>query len=187
MVCISRIWLAALAISIAVGCAGATVERGPQYAQDRPLPRPPVLVVYDFAVDANDVVVDTFGPNFLQDTASHSKEVASARTVASSLSETLVAELGKRGIRAQRATHASPPPLNAAVVKGQFLTIQEGDRTARMLIGLVVEVEKLRVRLRPRSSPSDPWISTGVGVDARIAGCHLRSASSDSCIRAIRE
>lgn len=143
----SRIWLAALALLVALGCAGATSRRGTQYAQDRVLPRPPVLLIYDFAVDTNDVVVDTFGPNFIHDTGNPSEEIASARAVSRSLSEALVQELGNRGIRAQRAA-SSTPPLNAAVVKGQFLTIEEGDQTARMLIGFGVGAEKIRVRVQ---------------------------------------
>jgi hypothetical protein len=106
-----------------------------------------VLVVYDFAVDTDSVMVDTFGPNFVQDTNNPSKENETARAVANSLSEALVEELGKREIHAQRAT-SSMPPIDAVVVKGQFLTIEEGDRAARMLIGFGMGAEKLQIRVQ---------------------------------------
>jgi hypothetical protein len=132
---------------VGLGCAGATAKPGKQYAQDAVLPRPPVLVVYDFAVDTDSVMVDTFGPNFIQDTNNPSKENATARAVANSLSVALVEELGKRGIHAKRA--GSPaPPVDAVVVKGQFLTIEEGDRTKRMLIGFGMGAEKLQIRVQ---------------------------------------
>jgi hypothetical protein len=107
-----------------------------------------VLLVYDFAVDANDVVTDTFGPNFIQDTNNPSEDAASARAVAWSLSETIVQELSKRGIRAQRASSETAPPLNAVVAKGQFLTIEEGDRVVRMAIGFGLGAEHIRVRVQ---------------------------------------
>jgi hypothetical protein len=143
----SRIGLIALALLVGLGCAGATANRGKQYAQDGVLPRPPVLVVYDFAVDTDSVMVDTFGPNFFQNTNNPSKENATARAVANSLSEALVEELDKRGIHAQRAA-SSTPPVDAVVVKGQFLTIEEGDRATRMLIGFGRGAEKLQIRVQ---------------------------------------
>jgi len=143
----SRIGLIAAALLVGLGCAGATAKPGKQYAQKGVLPIPPVLVVYDFAVDTSSVMVDTFGPNFIHNPNNPSKENATARAVASSLSEALVEELGKRGIHAKRAG-SSTPPVDAVVVKGQFLTIEEGDRTKRMLIGFGAGAEKLQIRVQ---------------------------------------
>jgi hypothetical protein len=43
--------------------------------------------------------------------------------------------LSQRDIQATRGTVASAPPLDALVLKGQFLKIEEGSRIQRMTIG----------------------------------------------------
>jgi len=48
----SGAFLAALIGSFLVGCAGASTQVGPQYSKAKSLPRPPVVLVYQFAVDA---------------------------------------------------------------------------------------------------------------------------------------
>ena len=47
-------------VALSVGCAGGSVEPGRQYTKGESLPRPPVVLVYDFAVDPADVDVDNF-------------------------------------------------------------------------------------------------------------------------------
>ena len=62
-------------------------------------------------------------------------ELELGRKVAVALSENLVIELGKYGILAERA---SAPPSGQGpvlIVKGQFLSIDEGNATQRMVIG----------------------------------------------------
>ncbi len=140
-----RLTAAALALAVCAGCAGASV-RSRDYAADRSLPRPPVLLLYPFAVNAQDVVVDSLGPEFVTGTASTSKRLQVGRHVANTLADQLVRKLRARGIQAQRASASTQPPLHALVVKGQFVTIDEGDRTKRMVIGLGAGAEQLRVR-----------------------------------------
>ncbi len=54
-------FLASLLAIFLVGCAGGSSKVGQQYSGTKSLPRPPVVLIYQFAVDADDVVVDTFG------------------------------------------------------------------------------------------------------------------------------
>jgi len=70
----SRIGLIAVALLVGVGCAGATAKPGKQYAQNGVLPVPPVLVVYDFAVDASSVMVDTSQYDRLEEEAGRVKD-----------------------------------------------------------------------------------------------------------------
>lgn len=121
-----------LLLSLVVGCAGASTRQTRQYVKDRTLPRPPVLVVYDFAVAPAD--------------APPSEEIKNRRTIARYFSKQVVTKLGERGIRAQRATASTRVPLHAIVVKGQFVTIDEGSRVKRMLIGFGAGSSKLRAR-----------------------------------------
>jgi len=104
--------------------------------------------VYDFAVDANDVVVDTFGPSFLDHKASTSERSVKGKAVAHELAEQLVTQLAERGITVKRATHSTPVPLHALVAKGQFVTINEGDEMERVVIGFGLGSEKIQVRVQ---------------------------------------
>ena len=61
---ISRHACAFLAFLLALflaGCAGGSAKVGQQYSGVQSLPRPPIVLIYPFAVDSDDVVVDTFG------------------------------------------------------------------------------------------------------------------------------
>ena len=143
---IQRSAVVVLALCVGLACASAKVENVQRYAEDERLPQPGVLLVYDFAVTPDDVVADTLGSEFGRDTSASSKEVQEARKVAASLSTQLVSKLLKRGINAARATRARVPPVNAMVLKGEFVTIDKGSRIARMVIGFGAGSSELRVR-----------------------------------------
>ncbi len=123
-----------LVLSFVVGCAGASSRQTRQHVRDRTLPRPPVLLIYDFAVAPDD--------------APPSKDIERRQAIARSLSEQAVTKLGAIGIPAQRATASTTVPLHALVVKGQFVTIREGSRTARVLIGFGAGSTMLRLQVQ---------------------------------------
>ena len=140
--------LAALIAIFLVGCAGASAKQVRQYTGDEPLPRPPVLLVYQFAVDPDDVVVDSFGPNFMRDQAPTSERLNKGRAVAYVLSEQMVVQLAERGISARRAMAYTDIPMNAILVKGQFVSIKEGDQMARLVVGFGAGGDTLRVHVQ---------------------------------------
>ena len=121
-------------LSLVVGCASATTQQTGQRVEERTLPRPPVLLIYDFAVAPDD--------------APPSEEIERGRAIAKAYSEEVVIKLEAVGIPAQRATDSTTVPLHAVVVKGQFVTIQEGSRTRRMLIGFGAGSTMLRVEVQ---------------------------------------
>lgn len=137
-------FLASLLALFLVGCAGASTQVGPQYSEAKSLPRPPVVLVYQFAVDADDVVVDTFGIN----RASTLERVKKGRVFARGLAFRLFKKVKELGIPTRLATPDAKVPLNALVVKGQFLTIDEGSRAKRMIIGFGAGAEEVRVMVQ---------------------------------------
>lgn len=145
---IQRAAMATLALCVGLACASTKVENVERYAEDEQLPRPPVLLVYDFAVSPGEAVEDTFGSEFAGSTSPSSKEAQEARQVAASLSTQLVSKLRERGINAARATRGSVPPENAMVIKGQFVSIDEGSRVKRMVIGFGAGSSELRARVQ---------------------------------------
>ncbi len=121
-----------------VGCAGGSVEPGRQHTKGKSLPRPPVVLIYDFAVDPADVEVDDLGPNFVSGEAPTSEKLTQGRAVAQALSKQLVTELAKRGITVRRAHGSTTVPMHALLVKGQFVSIEEGDQITRVVVGFGV-------------------------------------------------
>jgi hypothetical protein len=138
---------AALAGAVAIGCVNPTVFRQILYA-DESLEQPPLMLVYDFAVDADDVVVDLFGPAFLPPRGSRSEPESRGRSVANTLAAAMVAKLRERGIRAERAGARTTPPREALLVKGQFVTVNGNGELPRMAIGLGSEQSMLRIQVQ---------------------------------------
>jgi len=134
--------------AIGMGCASAGVTRVPGSADPGMLPRPGVVYVYDFAVSSNDVVIDTLGADFMSEGTKLTDEEKQAYATSNALSEAIVEQLGKEGIYAQRANDGDIPPLHALVLKGQFITIDEGSRFKRMVIGFGAGSSELRANVQ---------------------------------------
>ncbi len=123
-------FLASLLALLLVSCAGGSAKVGQQYSGGKSLPRPPVVVIYQFAVDADDVVVDTFGGGIGKE-ASTLERVKRGRAFSRELRFKLVKKVAELGISARAGNPKTTVSLNALVVKGQFLTIDEGSKVKR--------------------------------------------------------
>jgi hypothetical protein len=141
------LWLTSLAATLALGCAKARIDTI-QAAPTGPMVKPPVVLVYDFAVTPEEALTDSFGAYSERAGEAESKEVQLGRATAVSLTEQLVAELQKKGIAARRAPDGRVPPLYAFVVRGQFLDVDEGSRLKRMVIGFGAGSSKLVARVQ---------------------------------------
>jgi hypothetical protein len=122
-----------------LGCAGSRVTKSVE-EEPRPLAKPSTLLVYDFAVTADDLVGDALGADFDPPPPSD-RDHAMARL----LTDDIVAKLGEKGIAASRAETSSVVPEDALLLQGQFVTIKEGSRAARMAIGFGAGRRELRV------------------------------------------
>lgn len=89
--------------AIGMGCASASVTPVTKIADGSMLPRPGVLLVYDFAVAANDVMIDTLGAQFMSEGEKLTEKEQTARATANAFSVALVEQLRNDGISAQNA------------------------------------------------------------------------------------
>jgi hypothetical protein len=119
------------------------------------LPRPPVLLVYDFATSPTDALVDTYGSGYGKSSQASGKDETKAKKLGASLSKQLVDRLNKKGVKARWAADSDVPPLNAMVLRGHFLTMDEGSRVARMVIGFGAGATELRVAVQVYQA--DEW------------------------------
>jgi hypothetical protein len=132
----------------AMGCASAGVTPNAGTADQSMLPQPGVVMVFDFAVRADDVMVDTLGAEFMSEGEILTEEEQTARETARSFSQSLVEQLRNEGINAQHANDGDVPPLHAILIKGQFMTIDKGSRLKRMVIGFGAGSSELRARVQ---------------------------------------
>lgn len=137
----------ALVSLMGLACATASIDSTVRYQGNRLLERPPVFLVYDFAVSAREAMVDTYGPSYGSSRPS-SLQDTKARKLAASLSRQLVDALNKKRIRARWASDTEVPPSNAIVLRGHFLTIDEGDQALRVVIGFGAGATELRVAVQ---------------------------------------
>ena len=142
----SGVVLVALFALFLGGCAGGSAKQVSSRG-DEPVPRPPVFLIYDFAVDPEDVMVDTTGLTS-GDEASSVERLSEGKEWANALSESLVRQFMKEGINSRRATGSTHIPLNAIAVKGQFISIDEGDEIKRTTIGFGAGAEDVSVMVQ---------------------------------------
>jgi hypothetical protein len=125
--------LAALAFS---GCTNVQTT----YERDVRLARPARVFVYDFSVSPDNVRLDQgLGAQVeeaMKGTPRTEQELALGAKVAKTISDTLVERITNMGLPAQRAVGAPSAWSDSLVVEGQILSIDQGNRTERVVIGL---------------------------------------------------
>ena len=123
-------------------CAPTTVETREDYSGTAALPRPYRVIVYDFAVSPDEVTLDQGLPEKLvrsfQSASTTEQERLVGQQVAQAIAQTMVEEIINGGLSAELARGSPPFPDNVILIKGQILSIDEGNRTTRTLVGLGV-------------------------------------------------
>jgi len=125
-----------------VACGPASVQRvsGPSGT----VPRPNLILVYDFAVTPDEVRLDSgIGSQLGQffggqdpGTSRTAEEIKIGHAVANAVAAALVKGLNDYGLQAERSLSAPSPGGRVLMVKGQLVSIDEGNRSERVLIGL---------------------------------------------------
>jgi hypothetical protein len=133
--------LCAVALALAVGCAPTNVQQ--QTTTYTQLPRPDVVLVYDFAVSPEEVKLDTgLSAELVQKYAAHkgasptAQEIQLGHKVAGVVADEIVKQIRTYGIQAERGYGWPAGRGKVLMVKGQFTTIDQGNRTERVAVGL---------------------------------------------------
>ena len=142
----ARFALAAVALTTIVACARVSTE----YVQNTParLARPALILVHDYVVSPDEVQLDSAissrveravrGTPQTEDQLSVEQEVSRILTAA------LVEEIRKLGLAAEAATMASPGAGTTLSIEGQIVSIHEGNKARRMMIGLGAGASEVR-------------------------------------------
>jgi hypothetical protein len=138
--------LAGLAVLAACTSTQSQVETGGEM-----LPRPQVVLVDRFATSAGEVELDEgLSSEVMEAVKAHrgdarsEQELQVGHEVADALADKLVVEIRDLGLPAERGTTV-PPGQTGVLIKGQFVSIDEGNRTERVLIGLGAGRSDVRV------------------------------------------
>lgn len=131
---------------ILVGDSKVTVIAG--YSGKDKLPSPSKIVLHDFDVPSEIITIDhSAAANILgngplarrRGTAGQDQDPAAvAQSVQSQFSETLLSNLQKTPIPITRSPLGANPdePAGTLIIRGDFTTVQQGNKTARIMIGL---------------------------------------------------
>jgi len=128
-------------LAVAAGCAPTKVQQKDMTVTR--LPRPDRILVYDFAVSPDEVKLDTgLSADIMHKYEEHkgtsrtAEEIKVGHKVADALAEELVKKIRSYGLMAERAFGLPSGKGKILMVKGQLLSIDEGNRTERVAIGL---------------------------------------------------
>ncbi|HTR41360.1 MAG TPA: DUF4410 domain-containing protein [Pseudomonadales bacterium] len=123
----------------------ANVQTIASYQGPEPLAKPRGIVIDDFVVPPDAVTPDSSAAERIHQRhefllgviEGKSKSQSPEEQVQASFGETLVDELKKTSLSTERFTGTSIAslPTNTLVIQGQFTTINEGNRSARIMIG----------------------------------------------------
>jgi hypothetical protein len=129
---------AALVLLAACTSAQSTMETGGEM-----MPRPEVVIVDTFATSPDEVKLDeglsTEVEQIIKERSGTSRteqEAQAGRQVADAIADKLVVEIQDMGLTAQRGSAVPAGTQNALLITGQLVSIDEGNRTERVIIGL---------------------------------------------------
>jgi hypothetical protein len=140
--------VAALGALGAAGCARTSVDT--VRVETARLPRPDLVVVHDFAVSPATVTLDrAVGAQIeraLMSTPESQQRLQRAQEIARLLTQSLVEEIGQLGIPTVAAEAAPGAPATGSTlsIEGQILTVDEGNRLRRTMIGLGAGASEVR-------------------------------------------
>jgi Domain of unknown function (DUF4410) len=128
-------WLLALLVA-AVGCASTEVTERQRYEGER-LARPDRIIVHDFAATPAEVHAESALPSesAAAATPQTAEDVEVGRKLGAEVAKQLVADLQGMGLPAVQAAGQLPPRVGDIVIKGSFVSVEEGTAGKRVLVG----------------------------------------------------
>jgi Domain of unknown function (DUF4410) len=132
-----------MVLAVVAGCGPTNVKQQPRSMAGGQPARPSLVLVYDFAVSPDEVKLDKgLSADLMQKYEEHKGETRAAEEikvghrVADALARELVSKIRTYGLWAERGLGFPHGTEGDLIIKGQFLSIDEGNRTERVTIGL---------------------------------------------------
>ena len=123
------------ALVIVAGCASTKMTQHKPY-QGETLPRPDRIIVHDFTGNPADVPPKSpFAAQMAGTVTPTPEQREVGRELGAQIAEQLVADLQGIGLPAVRAAGQPGPQVDDIVLRGYFVSIDEGSATKRVLVG----------------------------------------------------
>ena len=139
----AAVWLFALAVL--TGCASTEVTERQRY-QGEKLARPDRIIVHDFTANPTDVPpVSPFATRLAGAVPPTPEQRELGRKLGAQIAEDLVKDLRSMGLPAVRAERQAAPQINDIVLRGYFVSVEEGSAGKRVLVGFGSGAAEMRV------------------------------------------
>jgi hypothetical protein len=123
------------ALVVLAGCASTEVTNRERY-EGAKLPRPDRIIVYDFTADAADVPAESaFAAQMAGAVTPPPQQVALGRKLGAQVAKDMIANLRGMGLPAVAAAGQPAPRADDIVLRGYFVSVDEGSATQRVLVG----------------------------------------------------
>ena len=152
------------ALLIVTGCASSEVVSRRTENNAENIPRPARIIVYDFAATPADIppqsaMTSQYGRRSAPQTAD---QIALGRTLGRQMAERLVNDILTMGLPAELA--GGPPPQNGnIIITGGFISVDEGSRIDRVIIGFGAGANKMRTYVEGYLVTATGWKPIGSG------------------------
>ena len=126
-----------LSVIIVAGCASSDVTSRRVASGGQDLERPARIIVRDIAASPNDIPPDSAVAQYYarRSAPQTADEIRLGRSLGQRVSSELVKEILSMGLPAERAGSGPPARVGDVIIGGEFVSINEGSRLKRMLIG----------------------------------------------------
>ena len=143
------IFVMLVAVSATIGCASSELTELQSHYEGDALPKPGRILVYNFAATPEDIPADAaisghYKRRTLPQTA---EEKELGRQLGDKLAVELVLEILALGMPAEYADRWHPPSIGSLIIMGEFISIDEGSRAKRMLIGFGAGASSLQTHV----------------------------------------
>ena len=133
-------------VAILAGCASSDVTSRREASGKQNFERPARIIVRDFAATPSDLPPDSAVAQLYarRSTPQSADEVRLGRKLGQRVAGELVKEILNMGMPAERAGAGPPATVGNVMIGGEFISIDEGSRLKRMLIGFGAGASELK-------------------------------------------
>lgn len=133
------------AVVVLAGCASSSITARQEYEGGR-IARPDRIIVHDFAATRADVPAESAIASRYADhsTPQTAEQIETGHQLGAQVARELVAEIQDMGLPAVRAAGQPAPRVGDLVIRGYFVSIDEGSAGERVLVGFGAGAADLR-------------------------------------------
>ena len=141
---LSRAAASLFALVVVAGCASTEVTERQRY-QGAKLARPDRIIVHDFTANPADVPPESpFAAQMAGAPTPTAKQLEIGGKLGAEVAKDLVANLQGMGLPAVSAAGQPPPRVDDIVLRGYFVSVDEGSATQRVLVGFGAGAAELK-------------------------------------------